>query len=102
VDDRIFNEYRRVCRHPRLRLDQTMVHTVLDFIYDISERVTPIPWKGKLPDPDDLPFLETAIESEAILITGNKKHFPSKTCGHTRILSPAEFVTFYSEQQKKS
>jgi predicted nucleic acid-binding protein len=45
----------------------------------------------KLPDPDDLMFLEVAASAgEGVLVTGNLRHFPAKSRGSVRVLSPAE------------
>ncbi|MDE3076107.1 MAG: PIN domain-containing protein, partial [Chloroflexota bacterium] len=48
---------------------------------------------ANLPDPDDLPFLEVALTSQAdVLVTGNSKHFPTDQCHGIEILSPAAGV----------
>jgi len=52
--------------------------------------------KGKITDandPYDNKFLECVLEAKAdFLITGNKKHFPSKSLHRTRIVSPRDFI----------
>jgi uncharacterized protein len=96
LDCRIIEEYRRVCADPRLHLDQQTVHTVLDLLISTAEHITPFPWKKQLPDTDDMPFLETAMTAEAVLITGNMKHFPAHSCGSVTVMSPSEYLAFYS------
>lgn len=59
---------------------------------DCAENVTPMPLDADLPDPDDLPFLEVAAEAHAVLVTGNKKHFPNKAAGAVQVVSPREFL----------
>jgi len=92
ADQRILDEYERVCGEPRLKLDPQAVRIVLGFLRATAERVVPHPLELLLPDPDDLPFLEVAARVEAALITGNKKHFPASACRTVKVFSPAEFV----------
>ena len=92
VDERILDEYERVCRDPRLKLDLLFVRTVLDFCRTTAEPIVAQPLAAVLPDPDDRPFLELASQAPAILITGNRKHYPARVCGGMRVFSPAEFI----------
>lgn len=92
LDGRMMNEYRRVCAEPRLHLDVVAVRDFLRFLDDYAENVTAMPLAADLPDPDDLPFLEVAAEAHAVLVTGNKKHFPQKAMGAVRVVSPREFL----------
>jgi hypothetical protein len=41
-----------------------------------------------MPDEDDRVFYDVARTDEVILITGNKKHYPTSP----QILSPAEYI----------
>ena len=92
LDGRLMNEYRRVCAEPRLQLDAEAVRDFLRFLDDCAENVTAMPLDADLPDPDDLPFLEVAAEAQAVLVTGNKKHFPKKLVGAVEVVSPREFL----------
>lgn len=92
LDGRMMNEYRRVCAEPRLHLVADAVRDFLHFLNDCSENVAAMPLDADLPDPDDLPFLEVAAEAHAVLVTGNKKHFPNKAAGAVKIVSPREFL----------
>lgn len=92
MDGRIADEYRRVCAEPRLCLDAEAVHDFLHFLDDCAENVTAMPLDADLPDPDDLPFLEVAVEAHAVLVTGNKKHFPQKVTGAVHVVNPREFL----------
>ena len=92
VDDRILDEYERVCGDPRLKLDHTLVRTALDFMRATAEPIVAQPLFSILPDPDDRPFGEVASQATAILITGNRKHDPARVCGNIRVLSPSEFI----------
>ena len=58
----------------------------------------PLPLGIEIPDPDDLPFLEVAVASQAdTLITGNKKDYGSPPKG-LRISSPAEFLQGFKKK----
>lgn len=49
-------------------------------------------------DPEDNKFLELALVAKAnFLITGNTKHFFLKSFYHTRIVTPTEFLRYYSK-----
>jgi predicted nucleic acid-binding protein len=53
-----------------------------------------------LPDPDDEPFLEVTLASQAAcLVTGNQKHFPAKRCQGAKVISLNEFLIFFKNQQ---
>ena len=92
LDGRMMNEYRRVCAEPRLHLDAEAVRDFLHLLDDCAENVTAMPLDADLPDPDDLPFLEVAAEAHAVLVTGNKKHFPEEAAGAVHVVSPREFL----------
>lgn len=92
LNGRIMDEYRRVCAEPRLRLDVDSVRDFLRFLDEAAEAVTAPPLKADLPDPDDLAFLEVASEARAVLITGNKMHFPPRSVGSVRVMNPGEFL----------
>ena len=91
-DARIMDEYRRVCAEPRLALDRNAVHEFLHLLDGLAEKVTATPLKAHVPDSDDLPFLEVATEADAVLVTGNKKHFPNRVAGPVRVMGPREFL----------
>ena len=62
--------------------------------------MTALPLKSKLSAPDDDKFLEVATAANAeALITGNKQHLPAECCGQIKILSPAEFLEFYHQEE---
>lgn len=92
LDQRILDEYERVCGETRLKLDPKVVRTVLEFLRARAERVVPHPAEVDLPDPAGRPLLEVAKCANAVLVTGNKKHFPTRACRAMRVFSPAEFI----------
>ena len=90
VDERILQEYEEVLRRPRLALPADAVREVLAFVRHSAEPVASLPLDAKLPDPDDLPFLEVAAAAGAVLVTGNLRHYPKKAIGRVSAVSPAE------------
>jgi predicted nucleic acid-binding protein len=78
-------------------LDAIAVSNFLNFLRDCSEQVTAKPIATCLPDPDDLPFLEVAAGSGALLVTGNRKHFPNKAIGGVKVVSPAQLLAMLAQ-----
>lgn len=91
-DGRIYAEYEAVLRRPELGPDAADVEEVLGFIRVFGEPVVAPPLQASLPDPHDLPFLEVAKASEAVLVTGNKRHFPKKASRAVPVVSPKELL----------
>jgi len=99
LDDRMFEEYEQVCREPRLALDLEAVRDFLGFLRDAAERVVPRPLSAQMPDVDDLPFLEVATQCGAMLITGNRKHFPPTAIGHVVVVDPSGFMEIFRSRK---
>ena len=98
-DQRILGEYREVLTRPKFRFSEESVSDFLDQIENEGMLVASKPLSFSLPDADDEPFLEVALSSEAVaLITGNKRHFPKKIYGKTKILFPGEFLALFSNK----
>lgn len=78
VDARILAEYAEVLRRPELDLDPGDVDAFLALAVH-AEHVVAVPLPLRLPDQDDLPFLEVAVAAAVdALVTGNAKHFRSR------------------------
>jgi len=90
VDDRILAEYEDVLPRRKFHLPAEKIQTTLDFFRQSGIPVIAHPLTVGLPDHDDLPFLEVAASGHAILVTGNRRHFPKAATGTVRVLSPAE------------
>ena len=98
VDARVLIEYEEVLKRPKFKIDPVLVETLLDFIESASEAYSTIPLKNSLPDPDDNPFLEVAIASQAAcLMTGNLKHFPNNLLCGVNVLSPRDLFELLSD-----
>ncbi len=90
VDDRILAEYAEVLPRRKFHLPPEKIRIALDFFRQSGIPIIAPPLTVVLPDPDDLPFLEVAASSHAILVTGDRQHFPKAATGAVRVLSPAE------------
>jgi putative PIN family toxin of toxin-antitoxin system len=94
VDDRIVSEYADVLHRPKFRRYFSLheADDILKFLVHNTLYVVPTRQAGPLPDPDDTPFLETALTASVPLVTGNTDHFPTDRRQGIAILSPAEFL----------
>ena len=92
LDERILAEYETVLRRASLQIDARDVAGTLELVRARGERVTPIPLPMKLPDPSDLPFLEVAASGQAILVTGNARHFPGPARAGVTVMTPRELL----------
>lgn len=97
-DTRMLTEYGDVLARPELGISR---HDYIGFLLMLrtsGELLKPPPVALKLPDPDDLPFIETGLASvEKIVVTKNFVHFePAKRLG-LQILSPAEALLRLNE-----
>ena len=91
-DDRVMAEYRDLLARPKFGFASEDVTDLLMFLEPDGEPVTVLPLSCELPDADDLPFLEVAAHTGAILITGNMRHYPSSVRGAVNVVTPAEFL----------
>ena len=98
TDVRILAEYEEVVRRPQLAIPATEAAKVLASMGLAAEPVTAPPLPAFLPDADDQPFLEVAAAARAVLVTGNRRHFPTDVCQGVRVLSPAEFLDLLREE----
>ena len=95
-DSRILLEYQEVLNRPKFQFDKDQIDSLIDYIRKNGQAVSPGPLNRNLPDPDDAPFLEVAIEGKTeYLVTGNKVHYPKKFREGIKVLSPTEFINIY-------
>lgn len=90
-DAAIEAEYRDVLNRPRFNIIPTLVDEFLERLREHGQRIAPAPTPLALPDPDDAPFIATALAARCPIITGNIQHFPPK-CG-VEILTPAQCLS---------
>ncbi len=91
-DDRILAEWRDVLHREKFAFSKRDIEAFLAFIEAGGLPTNPPPLGAKLPDPDDAPFLATAHAADAVLITGNVKHFPLEEGRGVRVMNPSEFL----------
>lgn len=96
-DDRILAKYRIVLARPKFCFTHDERTVVLDMLENVGQHITAPPLSLKLPDLDDQPFAEVAIEAMCdFLVTGNRKHFPPRVLGRSSsdllVVTPADLV----------
>ena len=102
VDARILFEYEDVLRRPRFRIDENMIAVLMKYIMAASETYSTRPLPKSLPDPDDNQFLEVAVSANVdCLVTGNLKHFPSRSRCNITVLSPREFIDAMTKRRTR-
>ena len=90
--DEILSEYTEVLHRPQLKLSKDLVDV---FLADIRRRdmvVAAAPWPVEVPDPTDAVFLEVAAAGDAVLVTGNLKHYPASIRLGVEVLTPRVYV----------
>lgn len=101
VSHAILKEYKEVLHRKEFSFPDRSIDQLLRVIDLTAEKISVVPSSLKLPDPDDLPFLDCAIQGKAgALVTGNKKDYPISVCGDARTVSPVEFLRLLDESQK--
>lgn len=91
--DEIIAEYREVLARPKFRFDQALVNTLIDGLIDRGIFLDAAPVEEIITDPKDIVFYEVVMEGRAqlnstYLITGNLKHFPSRSF----VVSPRDML----------
>lgn len=96
-DERILSEYREVLGRPKFPFRPGQIEALLTQIEEEGLKITPRPIATRLPDPNDLPFLEVALSAKVdFLVTGNKKHYPPNSRRGVRVLSPKQCLELIS------
>jgi hypothetical protein len=84
-------EYRTVLGRAKFNIHPDLLAEFFARLHEDGRLVAPAAiFAANLPDPDDAPFIATALALGCPVITGNACHFPPD-CG-ARVLSPAECV----------
>lgn len=95
-DLRFLQEYREVLGREKFHFSKESATIFLSQIGQEGFMISARPISFRLPDPDDLPFLEVALSTTATgIVTGNKRYFPRRQYGGVRIFSPVEFLESY-------
>jgi putative PIN family toxin of toxin-antitoxin system len=97
-DARILIEYQEVLNRPKFQFDKDLIDLLIDYIKKNGKTVTTEPLAKPLPDPDDAPFLEVALEGKSeILVTGNKVPYPVQYRKGIKVLYPIDFIKLYQK-----
>jgi predicted nucleic acid-binding protein len=88
-------------RRPRFQIDSKRVTQSLRLIKKRAKSVKPTRTLSVSPDPDDNRFLECAEAAGAdYLVTGNKRHFPSKH-GKTLVANARQLIEIITPELKR-
>lgn len=88
-DYRILSEYRAVLNRPKFKFSENDVRELVGFIEAVGVSVVPEPLNVEFVDEEDKKFYEVAKHCNAVLITGNTKHFPAEPL----VMTVAEFLS---------
>jgi putative PIN family toxin of toxin-antitoxin system len=91
--DGIIAEYLRVLRKPKLSISPEVQYAILESVKEVGKYVFPTLSTIHFNDEDDRVFYDTAKSCDAILITGNLKHYPVEN----DIMSPTSFLAAYNQ-----
>lgn len=99
-DARILIEYRDVLRRPKFGFDHTLTDAILETLVSEGVEVAATPLKSYLPDRDDEPFLEVTLSAghDAVLVTGNVKHYPPDLRGGAIVLTPKGWLESWQQR----
>lgn len=91
-NEEIIDEYKTVLSRKKFNIEKTKISYLISFIrlkgiYILEYKKSYI----SFPDESDRVFYDIAMQSDAILITGNTKHFPK----HKHIITVATFYNRY-------
>ena len=99
VDDRILAEYREVLARPKFSFKERAAEDVLVYLEQAGIAVVAPPLDANLPDPDDSIFLEVAAAAQALLVSGNLRHYPAEQRHAVVVLSPSALLATWQQQQ---
>lgn len=98
-NDEILKEYREVLNRPKFKFEKNDVDTVINTIEEFGISVQGKTIDEILPDPKDRVFYEVLMDERdkenAYLVTGNMKHFPTKSF----IVTPRQMVDLILNNQ---
>lgn len=88
----IISEYRDVLSRKKFKFDQNLVNQVIFQIEAKALFIDAEHFEEDYPDPKDIVFYEVTMtarkDKESYLVTGNSKHFPSKSF----VITPREMI----------
>lgn len=86
----IVAEYRRVLAYEHLKLAVDIQDNILETTQMFGVLIEPTVSSEHMPDESDRIFYDAAVEADAIIVTGNLKHYPDKPW----IMNPTTFLEY--------
>jgi uncharacterized protein len=92
--EEILQEYAEVSARPKFAFPADEIEALIELLRSQGEEVhDPEPFDSRLPDPGDEKFLACAKAAGVdFIVTGNKRHFPPRSCGTIRVVNAAELL----------
>ena len=94
----IVKEYNEVLRRAKFKLSESLIINLLKDIMDNGLKITELAEVTEtMPDPKDIVFYAVTLsaqDKDAVLVTGNGKHFPEKPF----VVTPAELVEILKQE----
>lgn len=94
VDARMLVEYDEVLHQLGPPVSPAEAGELCQILRHVAAMVEPPPLVTSLPHWDDVPFLEVAKASGAILVTGNQRHFPKRQRAGVAVMSPGQLLDY--------
>ncbi len=93
VSGEMLTEYAEVLARPKFSFGRNEIKGLIGLLQSKGLFFEPKPVSGASPDPSDDIFIACALAADAaFLVTGNKRHFPSDSCGETKVVSSRELL----------
>ncbi|MDR1453693.1 MAG: putative toxin-antitoxin system toxin component, PIN family [Candidatus Margulisbacteria bacterium] len=91
----ILSEYWTVLSRPKFSFGAEKINALINGLTQRGFLILPKKSNIAFTDESDRKFYDAAVSSQAILLTGNLRHFPKKSW----LMAPAEFIKFTANQK---
>jgi predicted nucleic acid-binding protein len=92
ASDGMLAEYDRVLHKPNIGIDAGDADEISALLHAAAHPAAAMPLRAALPHEADRPFIEVAAAADAVLVTGNLRHFPEYARAGVTVLGPNEFL----------
>lgn len=100
LSNSILEEYAEVLARPKFGFAWDEIQGLVGLLKLNGLLFEPAPLTGASPDPGDEKFIECALDADAeFIVTGNKRHFPEKSCGRAKVVSARETMELLKQRQ---
>ena len=90
VNDAVLAEYEDVLLRPKFGFNEQIVSGFIGYLQQKASRCFAISQPERTPDADDQVFWDLAATNNAVLVTGNTKHYPDSET----VMTPARFLDY--------